>query len=41
MKSKLIAAGMTAGVALLGFALVAYVQRKVMPIPVVGDYLPK
>ena len=31
----------TAGVALAAFALVALVQRKFMPVPVVGDYLPK
>lgn len=41
MKSTLIKAGMTGAVALLAFALVAFVQRKVMPVPVVGDYLPK
>ena len=41
MKSTLVRAGMTAGVALLAFALVAFVQRKVMPVPVVGEYLPK
>ncbi len=41
MKSKLYAAGMTGLAALAAFAVVAFVQRKVMPIPVVGDYLPK
>lgn len=40
MKSTLIKAGMTGAVALLAFALVAFVQRR-MPIPIVGDYLPK
>ena len=37
VKSALI----TAGVALAAYALVAFVQRKVMPVPVVGEYLPK
>jgi len=31
----------TAGIALLAVAAIALVQRKVMAIPVVGDYLPK
>jgi len=31
---------MTAGIALLAFAAVAFVQKKVIAIPVVGDYLP-
>ena len=31
----------TALVALAAYALVAFVQRSVMPIPVVGVYLPK
>lgn len=31
----------TALVALAAFAVVAFVQRSVMAIPVVGDYLPK
>lgn len=31
----------TAAVALIAFALVAYVQRHVMAIPVIGDYLPQ
>ncbi len=35
------AALMTAGVALAAFAVVAFVQRKVYAVPVVGDYLPK
>lgn len=30
-----------AGVALAAYAAVALVQRSVMPIPVVGAYLPK
>lgn len=32
---------MTAAIALAAFAAVALVQRKVIAIPVVGDYLPK
>lgn len=32
---------MTAGIALLAVALVAVVQRKVIAIPVVGEYLPR
>jgi hypothetical protein len=32
---------MTAAVALVAFAAVAFIQRSFMPIPVVGDYLPK
>ena len=32
---------MTAGVALAAFVVVAAVQRHVMPLPVVGGYLPK
>jgi len=31
----------TAAVAIAAFALVAFVQRKVFAVPVVGDYLPK
>lgn len=31
----------TALVALAAFALVAFVQRKVYAVPVVGEYLPK
>ncbi len=31
----------TAGVALAAYAVVAFVQSSVMPIPVVGAYLPK
>ena len=30
-----------AGVALVAFALVALIQRKVAAIPVVGEYLPR
>lgn len=30
-----------AGVSLAAFALVAFVQRKVVAIPIVGDFLPK
>ncbi|MDN3921513.1 hypothetical protein [Roseateles violae] len=32
---------MTAAVALAAFATVAFVQRKFIAVPVVGDYLPK
>lgn len=32
---------MTAVVALAAVALVAFVQRKVIAVPVIGDYLPK
>lgn len=28
-------------VSLVAFAVVAFVQRKVMPVPMVGNYLPK
>jgi len=31
----------TAGVALAAYVVVAFVQRSVYPIPVVGAYLPK
>ncbi len=31
----------TAGVALAAFAVVAMVQRHIVPVPVVGTYLPK
>jgi hypothetical protein len=31
----------TVTVALVAYAVVAAVQKHVMPIPVVGDYLPK
>lgn len=31
----------TAGVALATFAVVAFVQKQLMPIPVVGGYLPR
>lgn len=31
----------TAGVALGAFAVVAYIQRNIAPVPVVGNYLPK
>lgn len=31
----------TALVALAAFAVVSFVQRSVMPVPVIGDYLPK
>lgn len=31
----------TAGVALLAFAAIAFVQRKFVTVPVVGEYLPK
>ncbi len=31
----------TAGVALAAYAVIAFVQTNVMPIPVVGDFLPK
>ena len=37
MKSYLI----TAGVALATFAVITFVQRRVMPIPMVGVYLPR
>lgn len=30
-----------AGVALVAFALVAFIQRKVVAVPVVGQYLPR
>jgi hypothetical protein len=30
-----------AGIALAAFALVAVIQRKVKPLPVVGEYLPR
>ena len=30
-----------AAIALVAFAAVTYVQRKVMVVPVIGDYLPK
>ena len=35
------AALVTAGIALIAFAVIALFQRKVMPIPVVGAYLPR
>lgn len=31
----------TAGIALAAFAAVAFFQRTVAPVPVVGQYLPK
>jgi len=31
----------TAAVALAAFAVVAFVQQKVMAVPVIGGYLPK
>ena len=30
-----------AGVALAAYAVVAFVQRSVQPVPVIGQYLPK
>lgn len=37
MKAKLV----VAGVALAAFAVVSFVQRNVMVVPVIGGYLPK
>lgn len=31
----------TGAIALLAFAVVAMVQRNVMPVPLVGNYLPR
>jgi hypothetical protein len=38
LKNPAVKIGVTA---LAAFALVKFIQTKVMPIPVVGDYLPK